>query len=248
MPMLRLGCLASLALALAACATHIHPLQGRLVDTRSMAFAGREALIAEAASTPYVILGEKHDNAGHHRLQREIVAAMLARGARPALAFAFEQFDRERQEAISAAQAAPRPDAEAIAAAGRLDRKAWRWPEYAPLVVLALDRGLPIVAARSRRAAVPARGNARAERRVPGDRREHPGRAALRRHRKLRLRVVYRAAAARGSLRRAAARRAGAMDMLSASHSASPVDSQPQDCQPTREVTCKSAGGGISPQ
>jgi uncharacterized iron-regulated protein len=145
MSMLRLGCLASLALALAACASPPHPLEGRIVDTRSMAFAAREALIAEAAATPYVILGEKHDNAGHHRLQREIVAAMLARGARPALAF--EQFDREHQEAISAAQAAPRPDAEAIAAAGRLDRKAWRWPGYAPLVGLALDRGLPIVAA-----------------------------------------------------------------------------------------------------
>jgi uncharacterized iron-regulated protein len=145
MPALRLACLLSTSLVLASCATRPHPLQGHILDTRSMAFAQRGALIAEAASTPYVILGEKHDNPEHHRLQHEILEALVSRGVRPALAF--EQFDREHQVAISRAQAAPRRDAEAIAAAGKLDRGAWRWPDYAPLVGLALDRGLPIVAA-----------------------------------------------------------------------------------------------------
>ncbi|MDH4094512.1 MAG: ChaN family lipoprotein [Betaproteobacteria bacterium] len=137
-------------LALVACATPPHPLEGRIYDARSAAFVGRAALLDEAAATPYVLLGERHDNAGHHRLQREIVEGMLARGARPALAF--EQFDREHQAALARAQAAPGRDAESVAAAGKLDRDAWRWPDYAPLVTLALEHGLPIVAANLSRA------------------------------------------------------------------------------------------------
>jgi uncharacterized iron-regulated protein len=137
-------------LALAACATAPHPLEGRIFDARSGAFVERAALLEEAARTPYVLLGERHDNAGHHRLQHEVVEGMLARGARPALAF--EQFDREHQAALARAQAAPGRDADSVAAAGRLDRDAWRWPDYQPLVTLALERGLPIVAANLSRA------------------------------------------------------------------------------------------------
>jgi uncharacterized iron-regulated protein len=137
-------------LALAACATPPHPLEGRILDSRSGAFAEHAALLDEAARTPYVLLGERHDNAAHQRLQLEVVEGMLARGARPALAF--EQLDREHQEALSRAQAAPGRDAESVATAGKLDREAWRWPAYRPLVALALERNLPIVAANLSRA------------------------------------------------------------------------------------------------
>jgi uncharacterized iron-regulated protein len=42
--------------------------------------------------------------------------------------------------------AAPR-DAEALADAGRVDRKGWNWPLYKPLVQFALDHGWPLVGA-----------------------------------------------------------------------------------------------------
>ena len=48
-------------LALAACATTPHPLEGRLFDARTGAFVERAALLDEAARTPYVLLGERHD-------------------------------------------------------------------------------------------------------------------------------------------------------------------------------------------
>lgn len=147
-------------LVLAACAAAPHPLEGRIFDARSGALAERSALLDEAARTPYVLLGEKHDNAEHHRLQLEVIEGMLARGARPALAF--EQFDREHQGALARAQAAPGRDAESVADAGKLDRRAWRWPDYQPLVALALERDLPIVAANLSRA------DARALVRAPG--------------------------------------------------------------------------------
>lgn len=145
MSLIALAARVSAPLLLVACATTPHPLEGRVFDTRSGAIVERAALLDEAARMPYVLLGERHDNAEHHRLQLEVVEGMLARGARPALAF--EQFDREHQDALARAQAAPGRDAESVATAGRLDRAAWRWPDYRPLVALALERNLPIVAA-----------------------------------------------------------------------------------------------------
>lgn len=93
---------------------------------------------------PVVLLGEVHDNAAQHRLRLEALRAWLDSGARPALAM--EQFDRDKQADIDRLQAqTPRPDADAlIAAAGG---KGWLWQHYRPFIALALERGLPIVAA-----------------------------------------------------------------------------------------------------
>jgi uncharacterized iron-regulated protein len=86
-----------------------------------------------------VILGEIHDNAEHHRLQLVVLQALAGT---PRL-LAMEQFDSEHQAAMDAA---PR-DAEALADAGRVDRKGWNWPLYKPLVQFALDHGWPLVGA-----------------------------------------------------------------------------------------------------
>jgi uncharacterized iron-regulated protein len=93
---------------------------------------------------PIVLLGEVHDNAAQHALRLQALQAWLAQGARPALVL--EQFDRERQGDIDRLRAqSPPPDADAlIAAAGG---PGWNWAFYRPYVALALQYGLPIVAA-----------------------------------------------------------------------------------------------------
>ena len=93
---------------------------------------------------PVVLLGEVHDNAVQHALRLKAFEALLAGGGRPALVM--EQFDRERQGVIDTLRAAtPPPDADAlIAAAGGAG---WQWSFYRPFVALALQHGLPIVAA-----------------------------------------------------------------------------------------------------
>ena len=98
-----------------------------------------------ALNKPVVLLGEVHDNAAQHALRLRAFEGLLAGGARPALAL--EQFDRNRQADIARALAqTPRPDADAlIAAAG--GAKGWHWPYYRPFVELALQHGLPIIAA-----------------------------------------------------------------------------------------------------
>ena len=113
-------------------------------DTQSRGRLDFDALITRLAASDLVILGEIHDNPEHHRLQNAILQALIARGRRPALAM--EQFDREHQAALDAAQAAPGATPESVAEAGRFDRRGWDWPAYRPLLETALAHRLPLVA------------------------------------------------------------------------------------------------------
>ncbi len=134
-----------------------HPRQGRRPALRARASAWALLLGGCAApappplppalqlQAPVVLLGEVHDNTTQHALRLRAFQALLARGARPALAM--EQFDRNRQPAIDALLASPsRPDADAVIVAAQ-GAKGWQWPQYRPFIELALQHGLPIVAA-----------------------------------------------------------------------------------------------------
>lgn len=141
--------LACVALGMLAACTHElglekHPLVGRIWDTRAARFVSADEVFARAAAARVVILGETHDNPEHHRLQLSALQALAAGGERRVLAM--EQLDVEHQAAIDAARMRTK-EAEAIADAGRFDRKGWDWPRYRPLVQLALERGWPIAAA-----------------------------------------------------------------------------------------------------
>ncbi len=102
-----------------------------------------------ALTHPVLLLGEVHDNAIQHAERLRAFEALLATGARPALAM--EQLDRERQGAIDALFAAgARPTADAVIAAGAPgggQAGSWNWNFYRPFIQAALKAGLPIVAA-----------------------------------------------------------------------------------------------------
>jgi uncharacterized iron-regulated protein len=140
--------LALVLIALAACAHRSEPapeaLIGAIWDTRAERFASRAELIERARRARYVLLGETHDNAEHHRLQLGVIEALAAHGQPRVLAM--EQFDSDYQAALDAARASG-ADAERLADAGRFDRKGWNWPLYRPLVQFALERGWPLAAA-----------------------------------------------------------------------------------------------------
>ena len=128
-------------------------LEGRILEVRAGRFVPRHELIGRAVGARLVILGETHDNGTHHRLQAEILAAMVGAGRLPDLAM--EQFDREHQPALDAAHALWKQDgkqdgnqdAETLAHAGRFDRKGWRWADYKPLLEIAAAHNLRILAA-----------------------------------------------------------------------------------------------------
>ena len=135
-------------------------------------------VIAERArGTDVVYLGEQHDNPTHHSHQRAVVEALVARGARPALAFEMLEEDQQADVDQALAGALPAEDLD--------ERLRWRargWPDlgmYRPLFEIAAREKLPVIAldldpAVSRRVAREGLGSlgARAERlasRLPAD-------------------------------------------------------------------------------
>lgn len=139
-------CLAPLA-ALAACAAAPHAtadsaLQGRVWDARARRFIAPEEARALLAGAQVALLGETHDNPVHHEIQRSILERMVRSGRRPALAM--EQIDTEWQGDVDRALS-QEATAQSIEKAGRVSR-GWSWPLYAPLVTLAIESGLPVVA------------------------------------------------------------------------------------------------------
>ncbi|MFS8973032.1 ChaN family lipoprotein [Cupriavidus necator] len=126
------GLLAATVLA-AGCAT-----RAPAPDAVSAAFAGKS----------YVLLGEVHDNAAAQQQRLAALTRAVEQGWRPAIAM--EQFDRERQADIERARRERPRDADyLIAQAGG---GAWQWPLYRPVVALALQYDLPLVAANLSRA------------------------------------------------------------------------------------------------
>jgi uncharacterized iron-regulated protein len=112
------------------------------LDTDSAALA--RLVATRAARAEIVYLGESHDNPHHHLDQARVLAAMLADGARPALAF--EMLARDQQPEVDAAML---ESADPAALANRLGWGERGWPDfemYRPLFDLARRYRLPVVA------------------------------------------------------------------------------------------------------
>ena len=139
-----LQCSASLlaGLALSGCAL---ASPGTLLLPLGADPAAQASRVAEQARRAEVIyLGEVHDNPYQHARQRDALEAMLADGARPALAF--EMLPQEQQPALDAALAAASTAAEFDQRLGWTRRG---WPDFAmywPLFELAKRYGLRVVA------------------------------------------------------------------------------------------------------
>jgi uncharacterized iron-regulated protein len=127
-----------------------HPLSGRIWDTRAQDWISTAELEQGLTRARYVLLGEVHDNAHNHRLHRDLLAALVRGGRHPAIAM--EQFDREHQPALQRVQDQPAPTPESLKTAGHFNAQGWNWSYYEPIVRLALDHRLPIVAANLSRA------------------------------------------------------------------------------------------------
>ncbi|MFZ6657793.1 ChaN family lipoprotein [Undibacterium sp. TJN19] len=97
---------------------------------------------ADTVSGKILLLGEVHDNPDGHKQRFEALQKMVQDGWRPAIAM--EQFDRETQAALSKAQAECADADCVINAAGG---KRWEWPYYRPVIALALQYKLPLLAA-----------------------------------------------------------------------------------------------------
>ncbi len=121
-----------------------HPLVGTVWQVDPGRRITPKALAAALAPVPLVVLGERHDNGDHHRLQAELITALGAAGRQPMVAL--EMLDQDQQAA--AARAARTGDPDTVAAA--VDWAASGWPDFAlyrPVVAAALRHGRALAAA-----------------------------------------------------------------------------------------------------
>ncbi|MFZ6733752.1 ChaN family lipoprotein [Undibacterium sp. Ji42W] len=89
-----------------------------------------------------LLLGEVHDNPEGHAHRYADLQKLVIAGWRPAIAM--EQFDRENQTELTQAHANC-SDADCIIS--KVGNKRWEWPHYRPVIQLAIDYKLPLLAA-----------------------------------------------------------------------------------------------------
>ncbi|MEP7205884.1 MAG: ChaN family lipoprotein [Casimicrobiaceae bacterium] len=149
--------LLAVASLLAACAPPAARLRSAddatIWDVRAGRFIDRAALVEAIVPVRFRLLGEVHDNPVHHRLRAELIDAIGQSGRRPAVVV--EQFDFAGEPALAAVQQRG-ADAEGLASAGALDRRAWRWPLHAPVLTAALRAHMPVHAGNAPRAVLAA--------------------------------------------------------------------------------------------
>ncbi|WP_339651503.1 ChaN family lipoprotein [Halopseudomonas pelagia] len=108
-----------------------HPRLGQVLDTGNGEWLQAAELLERLVSEPYVLVGEKHDNPDHHRLQLWLLKQLQAR--RPQAALALEMLDTGQQAAVDELQKQSLPDASVLQQ--RLHwAEGWDWALYGPLV------------------------------------------------------------------------------------------------------------------
>jgi len=120
-----------------------HPLVGKIWDMNSRSYMDEATLIARIKTANVLLLGETHDNTWHHDHQQQLLKARIESGARPALMM--EQLNAENQQELDQILAGSNRD-EALSKASALI-KFTDWQLYSPLLAIAIDNKLPVIAA-----------------------------------------------------------------------------------------------------
>jgi uncharacterized iron-regulated protein len=116
------------------------------------AVVAERAVLDDAAKAPFVLLGERHDEAAHHRWQAQVIASLHRR--RPDLVIGVEMLPRPAQGALD------RFVAGASSEAAFLDESGWRtvwgmdFTLYRPVFELARAERIPLLALNVDRATV----------------------------------------------------------------------------------------------
>jgi len=123
-----------------------HPLTGRIWDTAGRKFVTSAALMEQLTGRSIILLGEKHDNPDHHRLQAWVLRELVKAGRKPPVSF--EMFDTSKASIISKYQNDNPGDVDGIAEAVNWKESGWpEWEMYRPIIAAVVEAGLPIIAA-----------------------------------------------------------------------------------------------------
>ncbi|MES1184310.1 MAG: ChaN family lipoprotein [Myxococcales bacterium] len=120
-------------------------LVGKVWDVKGEAFVDERTLLQRLAMARFVLLGERHDNPDHHRLQARVVEGLAKAGRKPAVVF--EMLEVSQQAAVDGYVATA--DANAAGFGAALGWQHTSWPpfrEYQPIFEAAFAHRLPIFA------------------------------------------------------------------------------------------------------
>jgi uncharacterized iron-regulated protein len=119
------------------------PLVGKAWDAHTL--GPRDRAEAQLVDARFVLLGEKHDNPDHHRLQAHALAAVVAHGRHPAVLF--EMIDLDLQPAIDTYLARADATVDGLAFVLEWDKRGWPgWNLYRPIFEVAVAAHLKIIA------------------------------------------------------------------------------------------------------
>jgi uncharacterized iron-regulated protein len=119
------------------------PRVGKIWDSAAHHYADREELLRRARTSDFVILGEKHDNADHHRLQGVVIQSLAREGVPPAVAF--EMLSPDDLPSLRAWQSTTPEDVEALGHMLNWNHSGWPPFEiYKPVFLAAISRSLRI--------------------------------------------------------------------------------------------------------
>lgn len=120
-----------------------HPLAGT-IWTSDFKPATPEQLETSVLEANFVLLGEIHNNADHHRLQAQMIEALVRTGRRPAVVW--EMIPASLQAELDRhLQSGPR-DASKLGAFLRWEERGWPdWAIYQPIAEAALSANLPLL-------------------------------------------------------------------------------------------------------
>jgi uncharacterized iron-regulated protein len=116
-------------------------LVGHLYDPRQHRMVSREEAEARVRKASVLVVGEKHDNPDHHRIEAELIA-VATEGRKGSLVV--EMIARDKQAALTGAESGT---PEALATAVDWDHSGWPpFAEYRPVFAAALEHHLTLYA------------------------------------------------------------------------------------------------------
>ena len=121
-----------------------HPLAGKIMNSAGQV-VDLSKLIDAAAQADYVLLGETHDNADHHRLQAQIISQLGVLPEGDSASVVFEMLNYDQQEEIDRLMTDPDP-----AKFGNLvgwETSGWPdWAYYQPIMEAIVGHRMDVIA------------------------------------------------------------------------------------------------------
>ncbi|OGT70247.1 MAG: hypothetical protein A3H44_00955 [Gammaproteobacteria bacterium RIFCSPLOWO2_02_FULL_57_10] len=119
-----------------------HALVGVIWRSSDQRFISQEELLQDLAQQRFILLGEKHDNPDHHRLQRLVLQELQQRAQLGAVVF--EMLNSDQQAHVDTLASVDLASAQAVREHLQWDDVGWEWDFYGPMLMDSVTDGVPV--------------------------------------------------------------------------------------------------------